>query len=98
MTGRHLNAHEALEWGWLNRMWPLSEFDERAGEYVETLAQLPTVAVGAFKSMLNYSVAHGLRDSLAHELELATVVQATEDSREGRLSFQEKRAPVFRGR
>ena len=97
MTGRHLYAQEAQEWGWLNRIWPLGEFDERAAEFVETLAQLPTFTVGVFKSGLEYSVTHGLRDSLAHELELGVRNRETFDAQEGRASFLEKRAPTFLG-
>lgn len=98
LTGRHLNAQEALAWGWANRVWPLAEFEERASEYVEMLARLPTIAVGVFKSALEYSMAHSLRDSLAHELEMSARNRGTEDAREGRLSFLEKRTPVFKGR
>ena len=97
LTGRHLYAQEAQEWGWLNRVWPLGEFDERAAEFVETLAQLPTYTVGVFKSGLEYSVAHGLRDSLAHELELGIRNRETFDAQEGRASFLEKRAPTYVG-
>ena len=97
LTGRHLDAPEALEWGWLNRVWPLDEFDQRADEYVEMLAQLPTVAVGVFKSALEYSMAHGFRDSLAHELEVRERNQGTYDAQEGRRSFLEKRTPDFKG-
>lgn len=98
ITGRHLDAQEALEWGWANQVWPLDEFDQRAGEYVETLAKLPTVAVGFFKASLEYSIGHTLRDSLAHEMEVSAGQLETEDGREGLRSFLEKRDPVFRGR
>lgn len=98
LTGRHLNAQEALEWGWANYVWPLDEFEKRAAEYVDMLARLPTIAAGVFKSAMEYSVAHGLRDSLAHELEVGVRNRGTHDAREGRLSFLEKRTPVFQGR
>ncbi len=98
MTGRHLNAQEALEWGWANRVWGLDEFEARAAEYVEMLAQLPTIAVGAFKEAVQFSGSHGLRDSLARELEVSARNRGTEDAREGHLSFHEKRRPIFRGR
>ena len=49
MTGRHLGAQEALDWGWANSVWPLEEFDERSAEYMEMLAKLPTVAVGSLQ-------------------------------------------------
>jgi 2-(1,2-epoxy-1,2-dihydrophenyl)acetyl-CoA isomerase len=97
MTGRHLYAEEALEWGWLNRVWPLDEFDQRAAEFVDTLAQLPTFTVGVFKSGLEYSVTHSLRDSLANELELGVRNRETFDAQEGRASFLEKRSPTYLG-
>ena len=98
ITGRHLGAQDALDWGWANRVWPLDEFAQRAGEYVETLAQLPTIAVGFYKASLEYSIGHGLRDSLAHEVEVSLRGRGTEDEREGRQSFLEKREPVYRAR
>jgi enoyl-CoA hydratase/carnithine racemase len=98
MTGAHLDAEQALDWGWANRVYPLDEFDERAGEYMEMLAKLPTVAVGAFKSAIEYSLTHGLRDSLVNEKEVSGRNIGTEDSEEGRRSFVERREPVFKGR
>ncbi len=98
LTGRHMNAREALEWGWATRTWPLAEFDKGAAEYVDMLARLPTIAVGAFKDALEYSAEHSLRDSLAHELEASSRNRGTEDAREGLLSWDEKRTPVFHGR
>ena len=98
MTGRHFNAQEALEWGWANRVYPLGEFDARAGEFIEALAKLPTIASGVFKAAVEYSSSHSLRDSLANELVVATRNAGTEDAREGRAAFLEKRPGVFKGR
>lgn len=98
MTGRHLDAQEALAWGWANRVWPLEEFDDRAAEYVEMLAALPTVSASVFKSAIDYSAEHGLRESLAQELQLSTRARGTADAEEGRSSFHEKRVPFFTGR
>jgi 2-(1,2-epoxy-1,2-dihydrophenyl)acetyl-CoA isomerase len=98
MTGRHLTAEQALAWGWATRVWPLAEFDARAGEYVEMLANLPTIAAGAFKAAVEYSAAHGLRDALANELTVSARNRGTEDAVEGRRSFHEKRRAVFKGR
>ena len=98
MTGRHLNAQEALDWGWANRIWPVDEFEQRSAEYVEMLAQLPTIAAGVFKSAVEYATSHGLRESLANELVVAQRNQGTEDAREGIASFHEKRTPTFKGR
>lgn len=98
MTGRHLDAQEALEWGWATRAWPVEEFEERAAEYVEMLANLPTIAAGVFKAAVEYSNAHGLRESLANELVVGQRNAGTVDADEGRRSFHEKRTPTFLGR
>jgi len=98
ITGRHLTAQEALDWGWANHVWPLAEFDARAAEYVAMLAQLPTIAAGAFKAAIEFSAVHSLRDSLAYELQASARNRGTEDADEGRRSFHEKRRPTFKGR
>jgi 2-(1,2-epoxy-1,2-dihydrophenyl)acetyl-CoA isomerase len=98
ITGRHMDAEEALAWGWANRVWPLDEFDERAADYVEMLAALPTIIASVFKSAIDYSAEHGLRESLARELDLSARARGTSDAEEGRSSFHEKRVPFFTGR
>ncbi|HJM75541.1 MAG TPA: enoyl-CoA hydratase-related protein [Dehalococcoidia bacterium] len=98
MTGRHLDATEALAWGWANHVWELDEFDERSAEYVAMLAELPTIDAGVFKAAIEYSSAHGLRDSLANELIVSRRNQGTLDAVEGMASFHEKRTPTFFGR
>jgi len=62
------------------------------------LANLPTQTVAVFKAALEYSASHGLRDSLAREVELGNTARNTYDANEGRRSFHEKRTPVFKGR
>lgn len=98
MTGKHLNAQEALAWGWANYVWPMDEFEQRASEFVAMLAKLPTITVGIYKAAVNYSLAHGLRDALGYELEVGARNRGTYDAAEGRRSFLERRDPVFRGR
>ena len=97
MTGAHLNAEQALDWGWANRVWPLDEFDECASEYMEMLAKLPTATVGHFKEAINYSLHHGLRDSLTQEVDILKRNSQTDDVKEGHLSFVERRDPIFQG-
>jgi 2-(1,2-epoxy-1,2-dihydrophenyl)acetyl-CoA isomerase len=96
-TGRHLDAAEALAWGLVNYSWPAEEFEARAGEYVDMLARMPTRTLGAFKLSAEYGTSHSLRDSLAYEIALSGLNRETEDAREGRASFLERRDPMFKG-
>ena len=97
ITGRHMFADEAAQSGWANRVWPLADFEREADAYVRSLAQLPTANLAVFKQMIDYSAEHSLRDSLAREVEAADQVRRTYDADEGRASWREKRAPIFRG-
>lgn len=97
LTGRHMFAREAEQSGWANRVWPLADFEREADAYVRSLAQLPTANLAVFKQMIDYSAEHPLRDSLAREVEAADQVRFTYDADEGRASWREKRAPIFRG-
>ena len=97
VTGRHLDAEEALSWGWANRVWTLEDFDEEAGRFVSELAKLPTLNASAFKEMIDYGAEHSLRETLAHEVEVSDRYRRSWDAEEGRLSWREKRAPIFRG-
>ena len=97
ITGRHMFADEAAQSGWANRVWPLDDFEREAAAYVRSLAQLPTANLAVFKQMIDYSAEHSLRDSLAREVEAADQVRRTYDADEGRASWREKRAPIFRG-
>ena len=97
ITGRHMFADEAAQSGWANRVWPLADFEREADAYVRSLAGLPTANLAVFKQMIDYSAEHSLRDSLAREVEAADQVRRTYDADEGRASWREKRAPIFRG-
>ena len=97
ITGRHMFAEEAAQSGWANRVWPLADFEREADAYVRSLAELPTANLAVFKQMIDYSAEHSLRDSLAREVEAADQVRRTYDADEGRASWREKRAPIFRG-
>ena len=97
MTGRHMFAEEALQSGWANRVWPLDEFDQQAEQYLNQLAELPTLNISAFKEMIDYSAEHSLRDSLAHEVTVADRYRYSDDAQEGRRAWREKRESVFRG-
>ena len=97
-TGRHLDANEALEIGLVNKVYPLSDFNEKSNEFIEKIASMPTRCLGYNKTMLNYSLFNDLFPSLQHELKLFNVNMKTEDFKEGLNSFLEKRDPKFKGK
>jgi len=98
LSGRHLDAEEALDIGLVNYVYSLDEFKERAVEYVQHMARLPTACLGYDKNMLNYSEHNELFPSLQHEFKLYVKNIRTKDFGEGMRSFMKKRDPNFIGR
>ncbi|MFX1523455.1 MAG: enoyl-CoA hydratase/isomerase family protein [Promethearchaeota archaeon] len=97
-TGKHLDAKEALEIGLVNRVYPVSQFNEKSKEFIQRIAEMPTKCLGYNKAMFNYSFINDLTSSLQNEFNLFTTNMRTYDSREGHRSFLEKRDPEFKGK
>ncbi len=98
LSGRLLDAKEALEIGLVNKVYPFSEFKEKSKEYIQKIAELPTMCIGYDKAMLNYSQYNELMPSLQNEFRLYCKNIRTYDFGEGMKSFSQKRDPKFKGK
>ena len=98
LTGRLLDAKEALEIGLINKFYPLSDFKVESKRYINKISEMPTKAIGYNKTMLNYSLCHDLFPSLQNEFKLYCKNIRTYDFGEGMKSFIKKRDPKFKGR
>jgi enoyl-CoA hydratase/carnithine racemase len=98
LTGRLLDAKEALSIGLVNKVYVLSEFSSESEEYIGSIANLPTKCLGYNKNMLNYSQSNELFPSLNHEFRLYCKNIRTYDFGEGMKSFKQKREPQFKGK
>ena len=98
LTGRHLDAKEALEIGLVSKVYPTAQFEEKSKEFIQKIAKMPTKCLGYNKAMFNYSFINDLPSSLQNEFYLFSENMKTYDSREGHRSFLEKREPNFKGK
>lgn len=98
LLGDTIGAETAAQWGLIWRAVPDAEFGATIEAVTDRLAHLPTQAVALMKQALNAGEHHSLEQQLALEAELQSRAAETEDFREGRSAFLEKRAPRFTGR
>ena len=98
MTGDPIPADKALAWGLVSDVVPRERLVARARAIADTIAARAPIAAETAK--LNLKAAHSIpaEKAIEYERDLQTICFATEDAREGRAAFKEKRAPVFRRR
>lgn len=97
MLGRRITAAEAERWDLVNKVVPDDEIDAGVKEFTDQLAALPPLGLKYTKIAANL-----LLDIAGHYTALDAspghpYLFLTEDSREAKLSFVERRKPVFTG-
>ncbi|MBI5082304.1 MAG: enoyl-CoA hydratase/isomerase family protein, partial [Chloroflexi bacterium] len=97
LTGKKIGAKEALEWGLVNQVLPNDDLMKVTNELAQSLATMPTKAIGLIKRMTDYSATHTLAESLDNEADMQELAGRTADHREGLMAFLEKRMANFRG-
>jgi 2-(1,2-epoxy-1,2-dihydrophenyl)acetyl-CoA isomerase len=91
-------AAEALELGLATEVVAAEEVAGRARELAVRLAAGPTVAYGAIRRSLAFSVGHGIDESLDYERQMMELTGGTEDHRAAVTAFLGKAKPTFQGR
>ncbi len=98
LTGRRLNAREALERGLVNRVVPVENYLNEAKKLAAQIAAQPPLAVQAAKAAVNAASDRALDKGLADERKAFFGLFDTKDQKEGMAAFAEKRKPVWSGK
>lgn len=95
LTGRIINARQALEWGLVNEVVAPALLERRAGEFVERLLAQPAQGLRETKRQLHLT--DGAAAKLAYRGDTEAYLRCFDgpDAKEGIVAFREKRAPRF---
>ena len=98
VTGEQFTAAQGMEMGLFNYVVPRAELDAKLGWLLERITGKSPTAVRLGKQAFNAMRDMSLRESLEYAQAMVPVMSSTEDAREGKASFQEKRPAKWSGR
>lgn len=98
VTGRMVEAEEALAIGMVDRVVPAADLAAETQKLASAMAAGPPLAIAAIKSALRQSEKNNLGAQVELESEHQRRAFQSKDAEEGMKAFFEKRAPLFKGK
>ncbi len=97
LTGRVMDAEEALRHGVVSRLVPADELDEVVREMAERIVAVPAVTVKMARQVVRHLAQPQIRASMADELIYQTFISRSDDMAEMRSARAEERDPRYTG-
>lgn len=97
LTGRRIDAREALARGLVSRVVPVESFYDEAFKAAAAIAAKAPMAVRMAKEGVARALDMSLEAGLSYERRLFYLLFGTEDQKEGMAAFREKRKPDYKG-
>ena len=98
LTGRRMEADEALRWGIVNKVVPAAELDVALEELLTTLRSKSPLIAALGKRSFYRAEDMAFDDALQYLAGMLTVCLESEDTVEGVTAFLQKRPPEWKGR
>ena len=98
LTGRHISAAEARDYGLIGHVVPDGQALARALEIAEVIASNGPLAVQAILRSIRATEGMPENEAFTIDTKIGIEVFLSEDAREGPRAFKEKRAPQFKMR
>ena len=102
LTGRWMEAEEALRRGLVNEILPAGQLLPRARALAALLAGGPPLVFAAIKEVVRESQSlpfeEALRGTRERRFRTVEILYGSEDQKEGARAFAEKREPIWKGR
>jgi E-phenylitaconyl-CoA hydratase len=98
LTGNRIDAEEALRIGLVSRLVAPGELMSVAREIATRIAENAPLAVRAVKRLVRDGMDMPLLAAIQAEQFALGLLRDSQDRIEGRIAFQEKRKPNYRGR
>jgi len=96
--GQRIDAQEAYRIGLVNKVVPQDQLIAAAEEWAQKLSEMPPLAIRAAKEAMIRGTEMNLEEGLMLESRLMDVVVASDDHKEARDAWLEKRKPDLKGR
>jgi enoyl-CoA hydratase/carnithine racemase len=98
LSGRTVEAKEALALGLLSEIVPDSELMDKALDVAQVMAAKAPISLRYVKEAVNKGMDLTLDQGVRLEADLYFLIHTTEDRTEGIHAFQQKRKPTFKGK
>lgn len=98
LTGRNIDAEEALMLGLANRVYKKEELFQKTLEFAHEMSRVAPIAARCIIESVNKGSEASLQESLDYESQLFSLCFTTEDMRTGTTAFLNKQRPEFKGR
>ena len=97
-TGGFLEAEEAYRWGLLNHLYASEELEIKTRELCQRIIKSPPLVQWISKRIMRTAMDTSLEATMQLTANASGILDRSEDSREARKAFLEKREPNYKGR